>query len=121
MAGADGIYVVLLHQSQIQLHLLNADDRASHRIGIMAVDAPEFYGSAVDVHYIILNVNFPDANAVRNDFPLRFPHHGVQIRVLGVPWHRVFYPENPTLRKCRVVGCRSDFLCRQAIFPIIQE
>ena len=49
MAGAYGVHVMGLHQRQIPVHLLRADDESGHGIAVVAVHAVKLDVLAVEI------------------------------------------------------------------------
>ena len=95
MAGTDSIYIMFLHEPQIFHDLFLADDKSRHRITVMAIDAAELHLLSVDIQYISFYVNLPEADVIGDHLPGisagSLIHHGIQVRLLGVPEVRMLY------------------------------
>ena len=89
VAGADGVDVVLLHQDQIPLHVRTGDRGAGDRVGVVAVDAPELDGRAVEIDPVVRDVDLPQTHPVGDGLPRRLQHQGVEVRVFRAPEDRV--------------------------------
>ena len=85
VSSADGVEVEFLDHLQVPLHVLQGDHRTSDGVGVVAVDAPELNGVAVQVHLIIFNVNLTEAPAVNDDLIGTLQNQGVQVRLFGIP------------------------------------
>ena len=115
MTAADSIKVMLLDQTQILFHLLLADYRTSHRIGIVAVDAFPLDLLSVNVNHISLTVDFTDSDAFRNCFISGTEYHLIQIWILGVPKMRVLHRKYCFLRKILISCKRLEASCSDQI------
>ena len=109
MAGTDGVEVVLLDHLQVALHMIDADHRTGHRIGIMAVDTPELDDIAIQIDLIVFNMNLTQTNAIHNDLVRRLEDQRIQVRLLRIPKNRMIY------RKQRLEGVRAAVECRHII------
>ena len=71
MTGTDGVKIMLLHHSEICRKLFYVDGETSDRIGVMPIDAVEFYLLPVQEEDVILNLNGSEAYVIRDSFVLR--------------------------------------------------
>ncbi len=85
VAGADGVYIVLLHQQQVPHGLLQVDGIAGDRVAVVAVYAPEFNGRAVKEHHAVLHLNFPQAYLLLNGLAAAAEYQLVLLGAFGVP------------------------------------
>ena len=85
MAGADGVDVVMLHQHQVLEHLLLAHGGAQHGVAVVAVDAPELDGHAVELHHGVLHTDVPEAHKLTDGFAVVAHDQCVEIGIFRVP------------------------------------
>ena len=91
MAGADGVDIVLLHQNQIAQHVLLCDGSADKGIGIVAVDAAELDGLAVDADdHVIPDRNITEADGLHDVFSVAGKDERIQNGIFGVPELGIF-------------------------------
>ena len=83
--GADGIDVQLLHQAKIEEHILARDGRARAAVELVAVDALELDGLAVDAKDLAVDRNLAEADLLGNDLPVRADGEGIERGILGRP------------------------------------
>ena len=89
VGGADGVEVIFLDHPQIPLHVFQRDHRTGDGIGVVAVDAPELDGVAVEIDLVVLNGDLPEAPAVHDGLLGAFQHQCVQVGLLGIPQGRL--------------------------------
>lgn len=61
------INIMLLHQLDILLDVGSRDNASGQRMGVMAIDAPEFDRDAVDGEGGAAPLNLAEADPLRND------------------------------------------------------
>ena len=121
VAGTNCIEIVFLNHPQVTLHMLDADDGAGNRIGVMAVDAAELNGAAVQEHDVVLNVDRTEAHTVGNDFIGSFQQQSVQVRLLRIPEGRILDGEDclvgisAAVEGLHCAGANSLFCCIQQL------
>ena len=91
VAGADRVEVVCFDHAQVQKGLVHAADSACDRIRLVAVDAPEGYGSPVQHQNAILYLHFADADFFRDHFPAGIHDQRVEPGLFRIPEERVLH------------------------------
>ena len=89
MAAADGVHVMLLHQSQIPEGLLVADGEAGHRVGIVPVHTLQAQRLAVQQHLAALCGDVPHAHRLADDLLFGAQQQLIQLRRFGRPEARL--------------------------------
>ena len=89
MTRADCIEIMLLHQCQIQFHLIKTDYWTCHRVGIMPVHAAEFDGLPIQKYTLLLDINLAYPHRIRDGLPLRHQHKLIQIGRFCIPQDRI--------------------------------
>ena len=90
VAGPHRVEIVGLDHFQVLPDLLHGHTRPCHRIGFVAVDAPEFNGGPVQEHHAVPDADFTEADIFRDRFVLCLQDQPVQVRGLRRPEKRIF-------------------------------
>ena len=120
VTGTNSIEVVLFNHLQVPLHMLNTDDRAGDRVGVVTVNTTELDRVAVKEHHIVLNMDRTEADAVSDDFIRGFQNQGVQVRLLGVPECRILNSENCLMCVSTAIECLNN-TGANSLFRCIQQ
>ena len=85
VAGPNGVDVVMLHQNQVAQHLLLPHGAAQNGVGVVAVDALELDGLAVELYHAVFHANVPKADGLAERLAVVAQNQSVQIGILRAP------------------------------------
>ena len=85
MTGADGIYIVLLHQAQILFHLCPAYSKTCIGITVMTIYTVKFNRCPVDMDHAFLYTDLTDPKTVSDILMTGTQFHSIKQRCFGCP------------------------------------